>query len=147
MSWAETKYALNSSVGTGSFKPLDKIIKDSTEMQFYSSDNILYYVRNASDGKELIDYTPKEFSTRVALSGELRFGWKTSSDSSSSNARHNVKVKVNGATVFSNDVFSVQKGDVITISFERLTQAFDTYFEEIFLYGDILPSNIFERVI
>ena len=37
--WAEIKYALNSTLGTANFKPLDKIIRDSYYV--YASDDLL----------------------------------------------------------------------------------------------------------
>lgn len=57
--WSAVKYALNSTLGTSGFKPLDQLIADSSEsMETY----IDSYVGQASRHREQLDYTASTIS-------------------------------------------------------------------------------------
>ena len=122
--WAEIKHALNSTLGTKEFKPLDKIIRDSYYV--YASDDLL---------KTLYDETFDGSNTNVDLTTigtiglpgtiKLRIEVDTSGSGGSNTSRMYVGVEGNLKTIdISNGevttyvLIDAKKGDKIQFRFE-----------------------------
>ena len=86
--WAGIKYALNSSIGTPDFKPLDKILNESSYI--VATDDVLYNIGNVEGEREK---EKKFFEKTVAMNGVLRFSAEING------SRNYVKIYVNGAEI------------------------------------------------
>lgn len=125
MSWAVTKYALNSTVGTADFQPLDIIFKGNWHL--VSSDNV-YFAEKAEYTQNNNTYTLTN-ALKMLASGTARFTlWASTATSST----HTFEVYKNGTlagsqtrtvtstaeTAYSVDV-TFSEGDVITFRITR----------------------------
>ena len=118
--WAEIKKAVNSTLGTADFKPLDKIFTD--ELAIYSLDSAF----------KTIDYSKiPTTQTKMRYNGAIKIKLTTSEGTSSSVGKEtSLRINLNGtfvrnlwATMVSNQraesscEITVQKGDVITFGY------------------------------
>ena len=124
MSWTETKYAINSTLGTDDFKPLNKIIEGNWNL--IASDNVYASEKAMYSGSSGV-YTLSN-SFKVRSSGTVRFAVNATF---SANTEYTFNVKRNGQIVASysrtgtgNEVLmpaeaSVNRGDVFTFELRR----------------------------
>lgn len=112
--WAGIKYALNSTLGTDEFEPLDQLIINSVYLT--GTNDVLYTLGNASS----IDGSKTIFEKKVNISGVMRLTAEDIYDESSLN----LSVYINGEydsfmkrNTFGGGSldFNVKKGDIIDI--------------------------------
>lgn len=148
MGWTEIKKAVNSTIGTEDFKPLDEIIRDVLSEQYImSATDDLYYTFPTEylllESTSETDCKTKFTATRngsIKVSVTPTFVLNTTSNT--------VKIKKNGSTIkeftkvkYSEDTrtytFEISKGDVITFSYisEKTSSYTDRYTMDISLYG------------
>lgn len=118
--WAEVKHALNSTIGTNNFKPLNELILDSIYLT--ATDDVLYSIGDVmtSENEETVFEKTAECSGAVKITGEIL---------NDIGRYNNIKIYLNGtlnktltisnATIFPQSLVGnvqISKGDVLKIT-------------------------------
>ena len=159
MSWAMIKYALNSSIGTKKFIPLDKMFQH----QIIPNDDVAWYVFKGGTPLDVEEEFVKKF--KIGLDGKCLISFKIEYGSTASNRFGKVVVLVNGITVyekqnvisgysgatFKTDEIEVEKADVIEIRFANTRDeqgvGREVSVSEACVLGSISPKAFFEEVL
>lgn len=150
--WAGIKYALNSTVGTKNFKPLDKLLKDVDGL--VASDN-LYQIVSQNENLRITDGVfemPKKIKVNAngSIKVKLEFDGLSSiySDltmrvdlyvNGEDKGSHDVEIE-KGSTANDSWVISINKGDEISFKFVFPPYNSSCYFQNAFVCAD--PKNI-----
>lgn len=147
MSWAETKYAINSSVGTDDFKPIDKML----EYEIFPSDIVALdlgslRITNAEENKKI----------KLGIGGKCRVSFTMSGDSTfygfvrvllNGNEIYSIRDTSIGNKTFATDITSVNKNDLITIEYQTRVTGGTYYIDDLCILGSVLPNGTFKEVI
>lgn len=150
MSWAETKYALNSSIGTDDFEPLDRMMQN----QMFPSEQVAFFWIE----EIIFPNEERRRSLKMGIDGSCKIRFDYYSEDSSG-AVGTVKFFVNENEVYSinnfsqgetitTDLFEFKKGDVITMSIVANGAIVSLrLLKHVRLLGSVLPKKTFEEVI
>ena len=122
--WAEIKYALNSTLGTDDFKPLDKLIRDSYYV--YASDDLLKTLYDETFDGSNTDVPLTTIGT-IGLPGTIKLCIEVDTSGSGTDAststmyvgvEGNLKtIHISNGKVTTDVLIDVKKGDKIQFKF------------------------------
>lgn len=148
MSWAETKYAINSSIGTDDFKPIDKML----EYEIFPSDAVALNLGSSSI-KTTKEYKRIKFGIKgkckvsFSLTGLYNFNGSVRVLNNETEIYSVASQVINNKKNFATDIFSINKNDLITIEYEKTNSTDTVNINDICILGSVLPNGTFKEVI